>query len=342
MAQKEITGRVPVLDEMGKPVNFGWSRSSSFLYDPVLIRSPRRHVCESDRYVFFSPTHLVILEILDDGYLGYMGMSVVSLKDKKRSTQTFVIPFPLGSFELPRDSDSGTIRIESKKAVLTFSAMEGGARIIKADIPRFGHNRSIRGEVVFTPPPESESLFTNMPWRGERTAFCLSRRSPWYNAEGVIQFGSQELVFTRGKAWGIFDWNRGIRPRGDVRFWAAGCGQSGGRQAAFNAGYNSADSAAGTENAFFVNGRLHKLDQVTFHISPSNWLLPWHFTSNDNRLEMIFAPHQERAENHQMFFHYLKRRQVCGFFSGKVILDDGSEFEFQNITGFAERRKTRF
>jgi hypothetical protein len=127
-----------------------------------------------------------------------------------------------------------------------------------------------------------------------------------------------------------------------VRFWAAGCGQSGGAQAAFSIGYDSADSATGTENAFFLDGRIHKLDQVTFHISPSNWLLPWRFTSNDNRLEMIFAPHQERSENLQMFFHYLKRRQVCGSFSGKVILDDGSDFEFQNITGFAERRKSRF
>jgi hypothetical protein len=43
-----------------------------------------------------------------------------------------------------------------------------------------------------------------------------------------------------------------------------------------------------------------------------------------------------------MLFHSLQRRQVCGRFSGAVVLDDGSRFEFQDITGFAERRKTRF
>jgi hypothetical protein len=107
-------------------------------------------------------------------------------------------------------------------------------------------------------------------------------------------------------------------------------------------GYDTADSVLGTDNAFFLDGKLHKLDQVTFHVSPSNWLLPWRFTSNDNRLEMIFTPHQERTESHQMIFHSLKRRQVCGFFSGKVILDNGGEFEFSNITGLGERRKTRF
>jgi hypothetical protein len=107
-------------------------------------------------------------------------------------------------------------------------------------------------------------------------------------------------------------------------------------------GYSTADCAAGTENAFFLNGIIHKLDQVTFHIPAFNWLLPWHFTSNDKRLEMTFTPLQERAENHQMLFHSHRRRQVCGIFSGTVILDDGSPFNFQNITGFAERRKTQF
>jgi hypothetical protein len=57
---------------------------------------------------------------------------------------------------------------------------------------------------------------------------------------------------------------------------------------------------------------------------------------------MTFAPQQERVERHRLAFHILNRRQVCGSFSGKVILDDGKELEFRNITGIAERRKTRF
>jgi hypothetical protein len=69
---------------------------------------------------------------------------------------------------------------------------------------------------------------------------------------------------------------------------------------------------------------------------------PWYFACNNNRLNMIFKPHQERSARRVMFFHSLQRRQVCGLFSGVVILDDSSRFEFQDITGFAERRKTRF
>jgi hypothetical protein len=282
------------------------------------------------------------MEIRDDGYQGYMGMSVVSLKDKKRSTHIHLKPFPLGGYALPPGSETGSIKIVPGKSRLDFAIMEKGVRIIRADFPRFGHHRSLRGELVLFESAAGESLVTNLPWRREKNSFRYSRRSPWFTVEGVVQFGSSEMVFTRGNAWGIFDWNRGARPRSDIRFWAAACGICASRQVSFSVGYGSADSAPGTENAFFVDGKINKLDQVTFHINPANWLLPWRFTSNDGRLEMTFTPNQERIERTGLVFFSMTRRQVCGSFSGKVILDDESELEFREITGFAERLKTGF
>ena len=340
MPQTEITAPVSVLNEAGRPNNFGWARSPLFIYDGSLLRAPSRRISEGERYVLISPDHLVLFEIQDDGYLGYAFISVVSLKNKNRSTQTFITPFSLGSFKLPADSNSGIIKHRYKKAFLNFINMDGGVKIIKVDVPRFGHRFSLRGEVVLSPPPNAESLFTHMPWRGKRDAFSYSRRSPFYSAEGVIQFGITEIVFTRGSGWGIFDWSRGVRPQTDISFRAAACGLTKECQVGFSVGYNSADSAMGTENAFFLNGKLHKLDQVSFHI-PSGRLDPWRFTSNDNRLEMSFVAKQERDENHQMFFYSQKRRQFFGSFSGKVTLDDGSEFSFKDIMGMAERRKSR-
>ena len=340
MSQTEITEQVPTLDDTGKPSNFGWARSPLFKYDHSLLTVKRRSISEGDRYVLFCPTHTVLFEILDDGFLGYLFMSVISRNDQKCSTKTLVTHFSLGCFDLPGDSDSGSIKFRLKDGFVNFASMEGGVKIIKVDIPKIDSRNKLMGQLVLTPPEKAESLVTHMPWRGEKDAFCYCRRSPWFFAEGVIQFGALDLIFTRGSGWGVFDWSRGVRPRSDLRFWAAGCGKFEERQVAFCIGYGSADSAAGTENAFFLDGKLHKLDQVSFHIS-SGKLSPWRFTSNDNRLEMIFTPHQERDENHQMFFYSLKCRQLFGSFSGKVILDDGSELEFSDIAGMAERRKSR-
>jgi hypothetical protein len=340
--QNELTSPVSVLTDTGEPQNFGWSRQPDFFYDSALVWAPRRKISEADRYIVFNPTHMFIFEIRDDGYLGHMGITVVSLKEKKRSTQIFHTILPLGSYEMPSGSQSGAIRYRRKKAALDFVPMDGGARIIKVDIPKFGHNNSIRGELVLTEPASAESLVCNLPWRKDGYAFRYSRASPWYAVEGVIQYGSAQIIFSGGNAWGIFDWNRGVRPRADIRYWAASCGSSNGRLVGFSIGQGLIDSSLCTENAFFVDGKLHKLDQVTFKILSANWLTPWRFNSNDSRLEMVFTPQQLRVDRRQLLYHTVTRRQVCGNFSGKVVLDDGFEMNFHNITGFAESCRTRF
>ena len=342
MPQNEITQGVSVLNDMGIPQNFGWSREPVFFFDPAQVWSPRSRLSESDRYIVFNPTHIVIFEIRDDGFVGRMGITLVYIKEKKRSTQFFQTLFPLGSYEMPSGNQSGALRYRRKKMILDFVPMENGARIIKVDIPKFGLSRAMRGKLVLLEPLFAESLVCNQGWQRTKNAFRYSRCSPWYTVEGVLQLTSTEVIFTSGNAWGIFDWNRSVRPRFDVRYWAAACGLSSGRLVSFSVGYGSGDSSTGTENAFFLDGQIHKLDQVTFHISPSNWLDPWRFTSNDNRLEMTFHPIQEHTERRRVMHHSFKRRQVFGSFSGRVILDDGAEMVFHNITGFAERNKIRF
>jgi len=340
----EVTESRPVMDEFGKPVHFGWARAPLFEYNPPPIGGPpRTKITEADRYIVFSATHLIVFEVLDGGYLGHVGVSVFSVKDHGRSSHSIESIFSMGRFEMPRSSEEGSIKIREKFAALDFVIMKEGARIIKVDYSRFGRHRHLRGEVVLFPAfPGAESLVTVSSSRRDGRAFRHFRCSPWFITEGVMQFGSAEIFFTRDNAWTIYDWKREVRPRSDLRYWAAACGVTDGKLAGFNIGYGLFDSGIGTENAFFLDGRIHKLDQVIFHIPPGNWLKEWKFTSNDKRLEMSFFPFQERKEDRHLLFHNVKRRQVCGTFSGRVTLDDGSVLSFWNITGFAERRKTRF
>jgi hypothetical protein len=341
MPQNEILGPLSVADEKGQPHNFGWAKNSYFFYDSTLLNVPRYRVTESDRYIVHTPTHMIIFEIKDDGWLGNMGITVISLRDKKRTTQIFQSIMPLGAYQMPGSSENGNVRWHRKKAHLDFIYMEKGVRIIKADIPKFGNLRSLRGALILTPPLEPESLVTNQPWRDSKKAFKYTRCSPWFCVEGMIQVGSSEIIFNRGNAWGVFDWYRCVRPKADICYWAAASGLCDGRLLCFCVGYSGTDSSQGTENGFFIDGKLHKLDQVTFHIPLSNWLSPWRFTSNDNRFEMTFHPHQERLDRKRLFLYNSTRRQVCGFFSGKIQLEDGSIVKFQHLTGFAERSKTR-
>jgi len=350
MSGEEITGPAPVLtpcsivDGIGRPVNFGWAKTPVFDYNLSFFwGAPKSRITEADRYIIFSATHMIVFEVMDGGFLGHVGISIVSVKDRRRSTQNMDSLFSMGRFDMPRSSEAGSIKIRERGSALDFILMKSGARIIKVDFPRFGHHRYLRGEVVLSPvSPQAESIVTVSPWREDKYAFRYARCSPWFITEGVMQFGTAEIHFTKDNAWGIYDWKREVRPRQDIRYWAAACGMAGGRLVGFNIGYGSSDSSAGTENAFFVDGIVHKLDQVTFHIPSADWLEEWKFTSSDKRLEINFSPSQEREEHRRFFFHSSKYRQVYGTFSGRAILDDGSQVPFWNISGFAERRKTRF
>ncbi len=312
MLENEILNPLSILGDDGYPMNFGWSRQPEFFYDPAMAAAPRHRITESDRYIVHSPTHIVVFEIKDDGWLGSMGISVISLRDKKRSTQTFKTIIPMGAYELPPSSVTGSVRWRSKKTHLDFICMKGGARIIKTEVPKFGSRRSLRSELVLSEPGGAQSLIINQSWQNEKYAFKYTRCSPWFTVEGVVQFGSSEIIFTKGNAWGILDWRRCCRPKTDIQYWATACGISNGRLLGFCVGQSLADSSKGSENAFFVDGKLHKLDKVTFHIPLSNWLSPWRFSDNDNRLEMTFTPHQERIERQSFLFYKAARRQVYG------------------------------
>ncbi|MDR1216040.1 MAG: DUF2804 domain-containing protein [Treponema sp.] len=336
----KIEEPVSIFNDNGKPVGFGWACAPWFIYNKELLLAPRRRISEADRYIISSPTHLFIFDVADNGYLGYINICLLSLRDRKKFLNTFPSLFPLGSFMMPDTVENGSVRLRKKRLIVEFIAMKSGARIVKVDVPHFDRHRTLRGEVVLIPFPQAESIATVMPWRRDN-AFRYSFRAPHFSVEGVMQIGTTEITFTKGNAWGVFDRVRAVRPSADIRYWATACGTSGGKQAGFSIGYDSADSRQGTENAFFLDGKLHKLDQVTFHISPTNWLLPWRFTSNNNRIEMVFTPEVGWEENHRILFYYTMRRHFYGSFAGKVILDNGDPFEFK-ITGFAERRRTRF
>jgi hypothetical protein len=340
MAQTEITAPVSIFDELGNLCNFGWARGPFFHYDRALLWTSRRLISESERYTIFSPTHLFLFEIWDTGIFGHLSINALSFLDKKITGKFEKRLLPMGALELPNQSEDTVIKKTVNGSMIEFICIEDGGRIIKVDAPRINRGNRLRGEVVLTAPGDSQSLVTLAPWRRQKERFQLIRCSPWYTVEGVMQFENTPLLFNRGRAFGIYEWARTARPKKDIHYWAAACGTHRDRQIGFSVGYGSADSSAGTENAFFVDGVLHKLDHVTFRISPANWLSPWRFTSNDSRIEMTFVPVRQSSYQNNFMLHRLRSRQFFGFFSGRVVLDGGEALYFNNLAGIAERRKT--
>ena len=93
----------------------------------------------------------------------------------------------------------------------------------------------------------------------------------------------------------------------------------------------------------FVDGKAHKLDQVTFHMpdgSPDS--APWRFTSNDGRFELNLDPIVNRHHTTNLGLFKTSQDQVFGTFSGNVKLDDGSVLKIERLPGFAEEVRNRW
>ena len=341
MEQREFEESAPVIDELGISRNQGWARRPVFSFNPSYLWTPQRFSTARDKYLIFSSSFMFVFELCDSGYLGFFHVAALSLLDKHCLTKNTPILFPLGNFNLPLADENGNARFCYKNDLLEFIVMENNVRIIKVDIPQIGNNRRLRGEVALSEPPGAQSLFVNSTWRRESRRFKLVRSSPWWNVEGVMQFENTSIPFIRDKAWGIFYRQRSVRPKSDVRYWAAGCGLQDGRQISFSVGYGSQESEYGSENAFFIDGQLHKLDLVTFQASALSWCKPWHFTSNDARLEMTFYPLRDSSRSNYVLTEFDQTLEVYGFFSGFFIREDGAQVRFSKITGLVERGQSR-
>ena len=114
-----------------------------------------------------------------------------------------------------------------------------------------------------------------------------------------------------------------------------------------NLGYGFGDTSAASENMLFYNGKAHKLEDVDFGIPQAHdgrdaFMSPWHITSNNGRLDLVFTPLLDRASRTNALLIESDQHQVFGMFSGKAVLDDGTEVAIENLIGFAEKVKNRW
>lgn len=65
---------------------------------------------------------------------------------------------------------------------------------------------------------------------------------------------------------------------------------------------------------------------------------PWHFTSNDGSIDMIFTPLVDRHDDTDALIIKSLQHQVFGVFKGYAIIE-GKKVEFDNMLGFAEKVK---
>lgn len=96
------------------------------------------------------------------------------------------------------------------------------------------------------------------------------------------------------------------------------------------------------ENAYWLNGSLHRLANINIQFDQFNAKSDWSFSSCDNKLQLTFSPHCARQEHLNLGLIKSNFRQYCGVFNGIIVTENGKELVLNQTPGLAENHFARW
>ena len=336
----EVTNAQLLLDEKGELREPGWSRRQVQKYDRSMIKAPGWRIKEWDYYLVLSDRFAGAFTISDDGYIGLQSVSLLEFGEKPwEHTETVLNAFPMGKLKLPADSDTGPTRYADKRLKMSFDVVKGRRRI-RCKFGNFMDGKPFECDITLQ-QPDMESMVIATPW-DRRHAFYYNQKINTMRAGGYMKFDGRLYEFDPATDFGTLDWGRGVWTYDNTWYWGSGNADIDGSSFGFNIGYGFGNTSAASENVLFYNGKVHKLEDVEFHIPEGDYMKPWTFTSSDGRFEMDFVPVLDRAACLDYKVIVSDQHQVFGRMTGKAVLDDGKVIEVKDMMCFAEKVHNKY
>ncbi len=351
-AQREVVTPGPLLAPDGTIAAPGFSRRPVLEYNPERIGlTPLRflnrlRLKEWDFYATVTPDLALSVAVAHGGVAGVVAAQVTDFRTRTALDAAAITPFGRGC-ALPRSSDAGDVRFERRGGPRVEFRKLNGRREIRIDWPRFAGARALAADLAVAEPPGTESIVVATPI-GAR-GFYYNRKTPGLPTEGRIALGDERHdLGPAGRALTTLDWGRGVWPYATYWIWAAGAGYlPDGRRLGLNLGAGFGDLSAATENALFLDGRLHKLGRVDFEFDRADpTRAPWRFRSPDGRVDLELPADRFVLDKRLDALVIRSRlRQITGTVRGRLVADSGERIdvpEAANVIVWAEVHEARW
>jgi len=331
----------PLHDANGHLRQAGWAPSERRRYSRAAIKAPWFRIKEWDYYCILGDEYGIAFVIADNSYMGLISATWLDFTKPGQTSTDAILLLPRGNLQMPESADTGNAAASHKGMSLDFRHEPGGRRL-SLDCPAFDGGKGLSGEIFLEQPPMDRMVIAT-PFPNDPRAFYYNQKINCMPARGDVTVAGKSYNFSPDRNFGVLDWGRGVWAYDNLWYWGSASGRAGGRPFGFNIGYGFGDTTAASENMVFLDGKAHKLDQVTFHIPKAGYdAEPWRFSSNDGRFEMDFEPIFDRADKVDLLVIRSITHQVFGRFSGTVTLDNGEKLEIRNLLGFAEEVQNRW
>jgi hypothetical protein len=343
--QTEITQPGKLLDLHGRLAQVGWSRQP--LLDCNLENArfyalrplQRFRMKRWDYYAFFTPRRFFSATIADLGYAGNIFVYTLDFATGDLHEEGLVVPLSRG-VSLPRNSTAGDAHFSNKNVSLDFRLTPAGRQVSVA-WAGFHEGRGIHADITLTCPPEHESMNIVIPI-GQRR-FYYNRKINCLPAQGSLRYGDLTETLNPADTLGSLDWGRGVWEYRSFWNWASASGfLPDRRRVGLNLGCGFGDTSAATEDALILEGRLHKLGRVKYDYVSGDYMKPWRFTDDQQRLDLTFTPFKERLARTNLGVIFSEVHQMFGRYNGWARTDQGERLQIENLVGFAEEHQARW
>jgi hypothetical protein len=292
-----------------------------------------------DYYGLTTPEFFLSATLAHIGYAGLVFVYYLDLGTGDLHEDTLTIPLGRG-ISLPRNSDEGDSHFDNGRVRVSFR-VDGNYRRLLVDWPRFRGEERLAAELSLLQRPDHESMVIVIPIGKRR--FYYNRKTNCLPAEGWVEYGSLRTAVEPNRSLGNLDWGRGVWEYRSFWVWASASAYlPDGRTLGLNMGYGFGDTSAATENAFVLEGRVHKLGEVAFAYDPRDFRRPWRMVSPEGRLDLEFCPFSERVAKSNLVVVNSEVHQLFGRYSGTLIADDGEILRIDDLIGFAEEHHARW
>lgn len=323
--EREITAPIDLCLPDGRldPAAVGWTRRP-------LHRANLRGWGRTKRWEYWgivTPTHVIGVVASSLDYAGVHGLYVLDRATGQETAKDVVVPLARNT-AMPERSGEGVA--------------SAGAAALRIDIRQRPDGTSLRGvapgievDLEIPLPDGHEALGVVVPWSPTRFQYTL--KDVGRPVRGRLRLVSGEYEVREQDSFAVLDHGRGRWPYSVVWNWAAGSAP--GR--AIQLGGKWTDGTGMTENALFVDGRLHKIgEELAWHYDRDDWMRPWRITGA--RVEAEFTPFHEKAARTELGVVGSETHQCFGHFSGRAQADDGAWIELDGLTGWAEEARQRW
>ena len=335
--QHEIRNAHDLLDKNGNLIEAGWCRQPILRYNPENIAFPKERFKEWHYYFAGDDVYGLGFSMANMGKFHRLSVMFMDFKNDFQVSELAFCPAQESVLKPPA-SPYEPLHFKNSQAEGSYNCSREQVSI-KVHFKQFWQEDDLHVDLTLT-LPEGDTMAHVMPFDGEPGLFFYCHKIACIRVSGSFTLGKLRYTFNPVSAFATQDWGRGIWPPKSNPYWGSASGVIDGKDFGFNIGYRYGNTQAATENVLFYAGKAHKLEDVVFHI-PENetaWKKDWIFTSSDNRFEMQMHPVLDRCSYAPAGIQYgAQQHQVFGYFSGRVVLDDGSELPINNLFGFAEK-----